>query len=356
MNYYFLFNNGYTVNFVINYHNNLAEEIQNTLKGQHEEERFGGEIRKLKKPFSVWVNVVLFIATIITTTLAGVFWVGKDPYDLGNFSIGLTYSFLILLFLTFHEFGHYFAARFHKVKVTLPFYIPFPFVEGNFGTMGAVIRIKDHIRSKKALFDIGIAGPIAGYVVAAGTLVYGLMNLPGIDYLYSVHPEYALTGIPSGGLTFSDTLLYYLLKKIIPIPANGFLPPMNEIYHYPYLCAGWFGLFVTSLNLMPIGQLDGGHITYALLGSKHRIIARVFFVLLGFMTVIGLLNYFGLANYPDFGSIMWGIWLLLILFVIKIDHPPFHDPQDLGTGRKLLGLFALWMFISSFIPAPVKDM
>ncbi len=334
----------------------MAEEIQNISSQSQQETLFSSELSGKKKPLGIWVNIVLFGASVVTTTLAGVFWVGKDPYDLGNFSIGLTYSFLILLFLTFHEFGHYFAARYHKIKVTLPFYIPFPFVEGNFGTMGAVIRIKDHIKSRKALFDIGISGPIAGYVIAAGTLVYGLMNLPPIDYLYSIHPEYALTGIPAGGLTFSDTLLYFLLKKIIPIPVNGFLPPMNEIYHYPYLCAGWFGLFVTSLNLMPVGQLDGGHITYALLGSKHRIIARIFFVLLFVMTIIGVLNYFELANYQDYGSIMWGVWLLLIFFVIKIDHPPFYDPQELGIVRKLLGLFAIWMFISSFIPAPVKDL
>jgi membrane-associated protease RseP (regulator of RpoE activity) len=333
----------------------LPEEIQNTVSGESQPFTQEG-ITKRRKPLSVWVNIALFIVTVITTTLAGVFWVGKNPYDLSNFRIGVTYSFLILLFLTFHEFGHYFAAKYHKVKVTLPFYIPFPFVEYSFGTMGAVIRIKDHIRNKKALFDIGIAGPIAGYIIAAGTLIFGLINLPPIDYLYSIHPEYALTGIPASGLTFSDTLLYFILKNIIPIPANGFLPPMNEIYHYPYLCAGWFGLFVTSLNLMPVGQLDGGHITYALLGLKHRIIARVFFVLLVFMTVIGVLNYYELINYPDYGSMMWGIWIVLVIFVIKIDHPPFYDPQKLGTGRILLGIFAFFMFISSFTPAPVKDL
>ncbi len=333
----------------------MPEEIQNTVS--EESQSFSPEgVTRRRKPFSVWVNIALFIATVITTTLAGVFWVGKNPYDLGNFQIGLTYSFLILLFLTFHEFGHYFAAKYHKIKVTLPFYIPFPLVEYSFGTMGAVIRIKDHIRNKKALFDIGIAGPIAGYIIAAGTLIYGLITLPPIDYLYSIHPEYALTGIPVSGLTFSDTLLYFILKNLIPIPANGFLPPMNEIYHYPYLCAGWFGLFVTSLNLMPVGQLDGGHITYALLGSKHRIIARVFFVLLAFMTIIGVLNYYELVNYPDYGSMMWGIWIVLIIFVIKIDHPPFYDPQKLGIGRILLGVFAFFMFISSFTPAPVKDL
>jgi membrane-associated protease RseP (regulator of RpoE activity) len=300
--------------------------------------------------------VVLFIVTFFTTTAAGVFWLGKNPYELENFRFGLTYSILILLFLTFHEFGHYFAAKYHKVNVTLPFYIPFPFPDGNFGTMGAVIRIKDHIRSKKALFDIGIAGPIAGYFIAAATLAYGLMTLPPVEYLYSIHPDYAVSGIQTaGGLAFSNTLLYELLTYIIPLPVNGFLPPMNEIYHYPFLCAGWFGLFVTSLNLMPIGQLDGGHIIYALFGTKHKIIARIFFLVIVLITLIGVLNYFELTNYPDYGTLMWLVWIILILLVIKIDHPPFYDPEPIGAGRKLLGVFAFLMFVSSFTPVPFKD-
>jgi membrane-associated protease RseP (regulator of RpoE activity) len=308
-----------------------------------------------KKGFGVWVNILLFILTVITTTMAGVFWIGQDPYELSNFTLGLTYSFLILLFLTFHEFGHYFAAKYHKVNVTLPFYIPFPVVEVGFGTMGAVIRIKDHIKSRKALFDIGIAGPIAGYVIAFGTLVYGLLTLPSVDYLYNIHPDYVIRGIPDSGLTFADTLLFSFLKNVIPVPHDGFMPPMNEIYHYPYLCAGWFGLFVTSLNLMPIGQLDGGHIVYSLMGSKHRIVARAFYAFLIILSAVGVLNYLDIINYPDYGSMMWLVWLVLIFFVIKIDHPPFYDPEPVGIWRKLLGVFAFVMFISSFAPAPVKD-
>ena len=312
--------------------------------------------RKKRKEFSVWVNIILFIAAFFTTTAAGVFWLGKNPYELENFRFGLTYSFLILLFLSFHEFGHYFAAKYHKVNVTYPFYIPF-LPEGSFGTMGAVIRIKEHIKSKKALFDIGIAGPIAGYVIAAGTLMYGLINLPSVDYLYSIHPEYAVSGIPpeGTGLSFSNTLLYEILKKILPLPAKGYLPPMNEIYHYPFLCAGWFGLFVTSLNLMPVGQLDGGHIIYALFGTKSKIIARIFFGLIAVLTIIGTLNYFEITNYPDYGSLMWLIWIIMILLIIKIDHPPFYDPEPIGVGRKILGVLAFLMFISSFTPAPIKD-
>jgi membrane-associated protease RseP (regulator of RpoE activity) len=313
------------------------------------------EVRK-RKPISPWVNLILFIVTFFTTSAAGVFWIGRNPYELENFHYGLTYSFLILLFLTFHEFGHYFAAKYHKVSVTLPFYIPFPVPEGSFGTMGAVIRIKEHIKSRKALFDIGIAGPIAGYIIAIGTLIYGLLTLPPVEYLYSIHPEYATSGIPIGeGLTFSNTLLLDVLKKIVPIPPNSFLPPMSEIYHYPFLCAGWFGLLVTALNLMPIGQLDGGHITYALIGKWHKIIARVFFLVMFVITGIGALNYFEITNLPDYGSLMWLVWILLLLFVIKIDHPPFYDPEPIGAGRKLLGVAAFLIFVSSFAPVPFKN-
>ncbi len=312
--------------------------------------------QKRKKRFGVWLNIILFILTCITTIMAGVFWLGKNPYEISNLHLGVTYAFIIILFLTFHEFGHYFAAKYHKIDVTLPYYIPMPDLLNPFGTMGAVIRIRDTIKSKKALFDIGIAGPIAGFVVAVSSLIYGLLTLPSINYLYAIHPEYVTGGIPSeSGLTFSNTLIYVILKNILPLPQNAFLPPMNEIYHYPFLCAGWFGLFVTSLNLIPIGQLDGGHITYALLGSKHKIVARVFLGLLILMSVIGILNYAEVINYQDLGSPMWVIWVVLLFFLIKIDHPPFYDPEPLGIGRKLLGVFAFIMFICSFTPAPIKD-
>ncbi|MFI5211921.1 MAG: site-2 protease family protein, partial [Ignavibacteria bacterium] len=294
----------------------------------------------------------------ITTTMGGVYWLGKDPYDISNFTLGLTYASLVILFLTVHEFGHYFAARYHKVDVTLPYYIPMPMPElvNPFGTMGAVIKIKAIIKSRKALFDIGIAGPIAGFVVAVACMVYGLMTLPSINYLYAIHPEYVTGGIPElSGLTFSNTLIYVILKNILPLPPGSFIPPMNEIYHYPFLCAGWFGLFVTSLNLMPIGQLDGGHITYALLGGKHKIVARIFFGLLVVMSVIGILNMTEVINYQEFGSPMWIVWVILLYFLVKIDHPPFYDPEPLGIGRRLLGVFAFVMFICSFTPAPIKD-
>lgn len=334
----------------------MQENDQNYSSGENT--YFTSVALTVKKKQRYWLNIVLFIATFITAAMGGVYWLGRDPYDISNFHLGLTYAVLIILFLTFHEFGHYFAAKYHKINVTLPYYIPVPMPDliNPFGTMGAVIKIKDHIKTRKALFDIGIAGPIAGFVVASASLIYGLLTLPSIEYLYAIHPEYIINGLPAvSGLTFADTLLYTVLKKILPLPQNAFIPPMNEIYHYPFLCAGWFGLFVTSLNLMPIGQLDGGHIVYALFKNKHKYITRFFFGSLILMSVIGILNYSEVINYPELGSPMWIIWVFLLFFVIKIDHPPFYDPTPLGVGRKLLGVFAFIMFICSFTPAPIKD-
>ncbi|MEO8665826.1 MAG: site-2 protease family protein, partial [Ignavibacteria bacterium] len=202
--------------------------------------------KEAKKGFGVWVNIFLFILTFFTTTIAGVFWANKDPYQLENFSYGLIYSILILLVISTHEFGHYFAARIHKVPVTLPFYIPFPFIFLNpFGTMGAVIRMKARYYSRKALLDIGAAGPIAGWITSVIILIIGFINLPSINYLYDIHPEYSSTGIPLSGFTFGYNILFLGLEKIFTSSPNVFMPPMNEVYHYPFLCVGWFGLLIT---------------------------------------------------------------------------------------------------------------
>lgn len=314
-----------------------------------------------KRGLGVFLNIILFAATFISTTLAGVQWLNRDPYDLNNFKYGLTYSILIMFFLSCHEFGHYFAAKIHKVKVTLPFYIPFPLFLNPFGTMGAVIRMKSPTHSRKALFDIGIAGPVAGFIAAVGMLIYGMTHLPPFEYIYSIHPEYQMTGIPlSGNFSFGQTAIYWTLSKLFTSSPDVFLPPMNEVYHYPFLCVGWFGLLVTALNLLPVGQLDGGHITYALLGNKHKIVARAFFGIMLGLGLIGLaqlgLSYFNIEFLPGTGFLNWLIWSLLIFFVIKIEHPPFYDPEPIGLKRKLWGVFALFMFAASFTPTPFNNL
>ncbi len=289
--------------------------------------------------------------------MAGAQWLNRDPFDIANWKMGLTYSVLILTFLTCHEFGHYFAAKFHKVRVTLPFYIPFPLILNPFGTMGAVIRIKEQIKTRNALFDIGIAGPVAGFAASFLMLVYGFTHLPPFEYIYSIHPEYLATGgVPTTGFSFGPNLLYMGLAELLAGPSDVFIPPMNEMYHYPFLCVGWFGLFVTALNLLPVGQLDGGHIIYALFKGKHKYIARAFFGITLGMGLTGLLPFFGIYILAEYGLVNWLVWAVLMFFVIKIDHPPFYYPEPIGPGRKLWGLFGLFMFLTSFTPVPFSGL
>ncbi len=309
----------------------------------------------------IW-NVILFVFTFVTATLAGVAWLNKNPYNLDNFSSGLTYSILILFVLSSHEFGHYFAAKIHKVKVTLPFFIPFPFLFLNpFGTMGAVIRMKSPSKTRKALFDIGIAGPVAGFIASVGILVWGMTHLPSFDYIYTMHPEYESTGIPLSGFSFGPTLLYLGLSEIFASSSSVFMPPMNEMYHYPFLCVGWFGLLVTALNLLPVGQLDGGHIVYAVFGKKHKIIARVFFGFTLGLGLIGLIQvllaeYAGILVLGNYGFLSWLVWAILMFFVIRLDHPPINDNERLDLKRKLWSVFALFMFVTSFTPVPFQGL
>lgn len=315
-------------------------------------------IPKKKLRLGFFWNILLFIFTFFTTTLAGTFWLNKDPYQLENFHYGLQYSILILLVITFHEFGHYFAARYHKVDVTLPYYIPFPFLFLNpFGTMGAVIKMKSPTHSRKSLFDIGVAGPVSGWLVTVVILIYGYLNLPSINFLYEIHPEYQTSGIPLSGLTFGHNLVTLTFEKLIHlIKPNSFIPPMNEIYHYPFLCVGWFGLLITALNLMPVGQLDGGHISYSMFGEKHKYPSYAVISLLIIFGLLGALQFY----FPklEIGSLNWLVWALLIIFVIKIKHPPiihnFNEP--LGKFRAFIGWFSFFIFIVSFCPIPISEL
>lgn len=325
-----------------------------------------------------WLHILLFLITFLTTTISGTLWLNKNPLEPSNWVHGLPYSIALLVFLSAHEFGHYFAARYHRVQSTLPFYIPI-FIPGmlNFGTFGAVIKTLTPIQSRKALFDIGVAGPIAGFIVSLIILVYGFLTLPGIEYIYTIHPEYIHAGgkISNHGLHFGDTLMYWLLAKVFANP-NGFLPPMNEIYHYPYLCVGWFGLFVTSLNMLPIGQLDGGHVTYSMFGEKHKRIARIaWWIILamgavsllmsfkdllpignteGFWGMIGLIYNFTfgwLGNQIPILSNFWIGWLLWAFITkafIKLDHPPIYDNIKLSPNRQKIGWIALIILMLSF--------
>jgi membrane-associated protease RseP (regulator of RpoE activity) len=313
---------------------------------------------KQKRIKSYLLHISLFVVTFITTTFAGVEWTTGQlpPYEFSMIAKGLPYSISILLIITFHEFGHYFAARYHKIRATLPFYIPFPPIPYfiNFGTMGAVIRTKSPIYSKKAMFDIGIAGPLSGFVICLAMLIYGFTHVPSIDYLLSIHPDYFSPDYGKEGLqlVFGDSILFSFLRYVF-VNTNSFFPPMSEIYHYPYLCAGWFGLLVTSMNMIPVGQLDGGHISYTMLGGENHIkissISTIILAVLGFAGVLdGVLG----LNF-GFGWSGWLFWALILYFVVKLKHPPVPDVLPLDRKRMFLGYLSFVIFVISFSPAPL---
>jgi membrane-associated protease RseP (regulator of RpoE activity) len=312
----------------------------------------------LKFKYNYPLHIFLFLLTFFTTTVSGVQWLNIENYfELSNFRYGIEYSVSLLFILGCHEFGHFFAARYHKVDATLPFFIPMPSIPGflNFGSLGAVIKTKSRIPDNLAMFDIGAYGPISGFIASLLVLLWGFTHLPNITYLFRIHPEYAMTGIPESGLRFGNTLLFYGLAKTASFFNAGFIPPMNEIYHYPYLCAGWFGLFVTAMNLLPVGQLDGGHIFYTMFGhQRHKIFARIIFILL---LVIGLIGLLPLINIDlSFGWSGWLLWALLLFFVVKLEHPPVENFVPLDNRRMTLGWICVIIFFVTFSLTPFSIM
>src|SRR5688572_10794765 len=257
----------------------------------------------------VLLQLGLFIFTFITTTIAGSEWTYSKSllnanyewiFTWDDFLRGMEFSVPFLLILTVHEFGHYFIARYHKIKVSLPYYIPippliFPF---SIGTFGAFIRIREKVYSKKQNFDIGLAGPLAGFVVALIVLFYGFATLPEPEYIFQFHPEYEQYGLNYADhvyenqkentvdIIFGKNLTFLFFEKFVADPAR--LPNPHELMHYPVLFAGFFALVFTFLNLFPVGQLDGGHVAYGLFGYRiHKIIGSISF--------LGLLLYSGLG-------------------------------------------------------------
>lgn len=367
-----------------------------------------------KRNKTLLLQVTLFITTFFTTTMAGEYWIHSKmwlltDYSWEDLSHGLSYSFPLLLILTVHEFGHYFTARYHKVKVTLPYYIPLPPFLGFIGTMGALIRIKEHVKSKKLHFDIGVAGPVAGFVIALGVLFYGFTNLPEPEYIYEIHPEYEQYGLDYADHVYEQTdsvvnmavgkpLLFLAFEEfVVDDPAR--IPNANEMMHYPWLFAGFLALLFTALNLMPIGQLDGGHVLYGLIGYKgHKKVATVIFLAfvfyagLGYITpydgadnlILSLPLYVGFLYITLKGlqkgrqetlmyalilfTVQFGIsavdptvqgysgWLLFAFVVgrfLGVFHPPSPIEEPLDTKRKVLGWLALLIFVISFSPTPL---
>jgi membrane-associated protease RseP (regulator of RpoE activity) len=386
-----------------------------------------------------FIQAALFIATVITTTMAGAEWMYGNTFSFvidfirslikltsgeevpfpgeamgwDHFIKGFQFSIPFLAILTIHEFGHYFTAKIHKVKVTLPYYIPLWFgISQSIGTMGAFIRITSVVRSRLKFFDIGIAGPLAGFVAALVVLWYGFTHLPPPEYIFTIHPEYARYGLSypqfvyensAGNIALGDNLLFWFFKTYVADPAR--LPHAYEMIHYPFIFAGYLALFFTSLNLIPIGQLDGGHILYGLIGKKKfDVVAPVLFGIFVFYAGLGIFRpeSFATARDQDFYNqllyLFFYIYFIYICFrracdtpttalmisliivvaqfgvsylrpdmegysgflpfifilgrFLGIKHPETEQNEPLNLPRILLGVFALIVFIISFSPMP----
>jgi len=255
---------------------------------------------------------------------------------------GWRYAFAILTILTAHEMGHYLAARYHGLNVSLPFYIPVP-IPGffHFGTMGAFIRIRALIPNRKVLMDVAVSGPIAGFVMSLAFLFYGYATLPDangvIAFVERIHPW----DPDALGLRLGNSALFYVFNTIL----GGGLIPMSEIYHFPFIYCGWIGFFITALNLIPIGQLDGGHVVYSLVGAKAKYINYAAFA--GILLLTGWLFYSRGLN-----GLVWGPWIIILL-LIGLVHPPTGDNSVyLDKTRKFLGWLCILIFILCFIPIP----
>ncbi|HFE63464.1 MAG TPA: site-2 protease family protein [Caldithrix sp.] len=299
--------------------------------------------RAVKKS-RVWINLLLFVLTIGTTMMAGALLLGKDIFtDISNIWYGWRYSFAVLFILTSHEMGHYLAARHHGMRVTLPFYIPLPLPGFNFCTLGAFIKIKSPIPNRRALLDVGASGPLAGFVASLVFLIIGYSTLPDFNgivaYVEQIHPwDMHGQGI---NLVLGKSLLFSLFNDFL---AGGRLP-MNEVYHFPFIFAGWIGLLVTAINLIPIGQLDGGHILYSLIGKKARLAGLLSFSLLLLLNFVLIIRYL---------SFVWVLWILLIFLLIGFRHPPtLQEEINLTPGRRYVGWLSLALFLLCFTPLPI---
>jgi hypothetical protein len=274
------------------------------------------------------IHLLLFVATLLTTTWAGALQSGVNLlHDPARFAVGLPYSLALMLILGAHELGHYFTARYHHIAVTPPFFIPVPFA---LGTFGAFIRIKSLSPNRRALFDVAVAGPLAGLVFAIPALIIGLR-------LSHVVPAGQLPGAAHVGLPFASSLLVLALAKLALGPA---ISHGQVLLLHPLAFAGWLGLLITALNLLPIGQLDGGHMAHALFGGRrgHAI------------SVAGLVALFALALFVWPGLMMWAfiVWLI----AGTRDMPALNDVSPVGFGRMALGLFTFLLLAMMLIPMP----
>ncbi len=267
------------------------------------------------------LHLVLFLLTLLTTLAAGTLQQGINPFESPRLLWrGMPFSLTLLLILGAHEFGHYCMSRKHRIEVTLPYFIPAP---SFIGTFGAFIRMKSPIMDRRILLDVGVAGPITGMLVAVPVLLVGL-------FFSQMVPEAS-----SGGIKLGSSLLFSLLSRIM----HGPMPAKMDLLLHPVAFSGWIGFLVTSLNLLPVGQLDGGHVAYAVFGPRQHTVA---------MVVVALLLVLGITGWS--GWLMW----VAILFVMGIHHPPVvHDGISLDRRRKVIGWGTLALFAATFTPVPL---
>lgn len=240
---------------------------------------------------------------------------------------GVAFSASLLAILTAHEFGHYIAARIYKVKTTLPYFIPLPILSPA-GTLGAVIKMQSPTPTQRATFDIGVAGPLAGFAVIVPIAVLGLWTM-----------EFAPEGA-TAGIIFADPLLIQLLAKLMKVDLTGIM------YPNPFYAAAWVGALVTSLNLLPVGQLDGGHTVYSVLGARaHYWVGRAAFLMMVALTIIG---------YQLYGTPGALIFTIILAVLLRIPHPEPMFDQPIDFKRKLIAVVTLVVFVLSFMPFPIQ--
>lgn len=279
----------------------------------------------------IGLPLILFLLTFFSLTFRELLFVGWFPFRPNAFSDMFAsewpYSVSLILILLAHEMGHYLPAMLYGIRTSLPYFIPFPF--SVIGTMGAVIQIQGQITDKQKLFDIGSGGPLASLILSAIAWVVGL----GFSELIPITENIDL----SGYLFFGDSLF---TKGTSYLVFGFYDPSAYDIQIHPLARAGWVGLLVTAINLLPFGQLDGGHIIYSIFGEKYRI--WIHYLFLSFVLIAML-------------SITWLIWAILIYLFLKIEHPYVPDPpKELTLMRKIIGLFLLLSLPIIFVPEPLS--
>jgi membrane-associated protease RseP (regulator of RpoE activity) len=278
---------------------------------------------------------VLFAATLLSTSYVGLLYSGISPSIFGVLRnpfilfLGIPFSFPLLMILLAHEMGHFLACRYYRIRCTPPYFLPFPISIA--GTMGAFIRIRSPFMHRRALFDVGIAGPLAGFVFVIPSLVIGIALSEIVDK----------GALDSGFYAFGEPLLFQWIGGL----TLGYDPAAHDMIAHPIAMAGWFGLLVTCLNLLPIWQLDGGHIAYALLGrepqKKLSIVMAIALVLISFL------------GWPLPAYLLFGVILLVLGARFRFYHPPtVYEDEPIGAGRMWLSLLALAILVTSFTPTP----